>query len=420
MLMETIALARKELGRDEGKAVKPPKDSPVAQDISKQHRRLLDIAWKMYDITSEMSYLKSDVACLASKVCSLEVGGEVDASPDQGNKMETEEGHPLVRPEECPDIKELFSELCKGSKVGEKEQDSMSMDDLSFSIFKEIVSKVTAECVGRIMAAQKEAEVHRVQESRDCKDYLPREFGNGRDLEDKVGKLKYLNYSSDIKTDFRSSRENVPMRHYRGEKDVVGDKANRLSYYQFGREGENDQEELAHLKYGGSREKDIKDKLEELQKKWGYKGDKDNDTKDNKQCYLKFGSDRKKDSRDKTAGWSANWKYTSDDVGGRGLLRSSSPDLEGHSEKDYDWQYFDAWKKDIPSPSKKHVSFRRHSSNTDDGSGGEDAFFSKLNDSLYFHRSHLSPVQNIRLKSKRDNSPSRRSPAFSTDGSDIL
>eukprot|EP00795_Rhopilema_esculentum_P010581 gene10581-19316_t len=220
MFLETITLAKEQIvgeklptvaGRNKGK-----------QEVSQNHRKLLDVAWKVYDLTSEMAHLQMDVDNLASKVISLEKtsgkrnsegkssgkensrennsegdnieernSGErncVEKHHRENNSREMDSGkselHPCAEKSEehifrdshkihdkytrAKSLKKpkflTFKEAMEdklngnveadGKKASKGKQEGLSMDDLSFSIFKEIVGEVTADCVGKIMGMQ--------------------------------------------------------------------------------------------------------------------------------------------------------------------------------------------------------------------------------------------------------------------------
>jgi len=326
-LKDAIAQVRKELDTNEIIDAQPSEGSYATQNVSAQKRRLLDIAWKMYDITAEMFYLKSDVATLASKVESLEASAGVDdttlgrgtvseSHADYIASGEVKRLHPFgqLRQENTP-----IQATCKKKNL-------LGMDDLSFSIFKEIVSEIAAECVGKIKATDKEEEKERLRDFREIRKTKLEDLG--RDRRD-VGGYKSL-------YDWKYSRK--------GDKYLKKDTKHKPSIY--GRE-----------------------RLEDL-------------------------------------------RYT---------LNYRSPGLDTRLA-DITVQHSNgvATEERPVAMKKKQVSFRRHSSNTDDWPVAESGLLGKLNDSLYFHRSHLSPADKSQYKSKRESDPIRMSPTFSSDGSDFL
>ena len=327
--MKTIALARKERENDgNNNNVKPSGELHTSQDVSRQKRRLLDIAWKMYDITSEMFYLKSDVASLISKVDSLEAAGVKESHSGRGRGLEIKSEEDFSPGKEIGNVgsKGLLAQRKKQIHERSKEGSILSMDDLSFLIFKEIVGEIAAECVGKIMTGDSELDNERFKDLREVRK-------NHEKIHEREGD-KY----------FKESKEERPI----------------FQRY--------DSEPKIYTKNG----------IEDTPTSWRYG----------------------RQSREASEG--------------RGLAKYDSFSFEDRHEKDRELAKSD------PVTVKKKVSFRRNDSNIEDGSPPEDAFFSRLNDSLYFHRSHLSPEQNSRYKLKHNSSSGKISPAISSDGSDFL
>ena len=331
---ETIALARKELNADERNNARSSEYSYGTQDTSRQKRRLLDIAWKMYDITSEMYYLKSDVVSLAGKIDSLEASAEKDDDTiGKGVGMKSKEDHFPNRDNAFLDIKELLNQKKRQNQIKSEGRSMLGMDDLSFSIFKQIVSEIAAECVGKFVAADSE-------------------LGNQR--------LTSLE-------EIRKSRPKKPEKE--SERYARENKDERLDYW----------------KDGSEREKYFKGSAEDKRSTWRYSSERGGNKKE------------------------------------RDLMKYSPSDLKDHYEEELERKPSDVLtKKQGSVTTKKQVSFRKQNSSIEDWSAPEDTFFSKLNDSLYFHRSHLSPVQNSRRKPKDTRRSGRISPEFSSDGSDFL
>ena len=328
--MDAIAQVRKEIDANEMRGAQPSEGSYVTENVATQKRRLLDVAWKMYDITAEMFYLKSDVATLASKVESLESSVRADDKTlDEGKGRESHADYIATgKMKEPPSL----GQLLQGSTPRQgkcKKEYLLGMDDLSFSIFKEIVSEIAAECVGKIKATKKEEENERLRDFREIRKTKL------EDLEREKGR------------------------------DVGGYKSQSLCDWKYGRQGDK------YLK------------------------------KDTKHRPSIYGRERLEDSR-----------Y---------MLKYRSPGLDARLA-DITVQRSNglATEERPVAKKRKQVSFRRHSSNTDDWPVPDSGLLGKLNDSLYFHRSHLSPAHKSQYKSKRENNPIRMSPTFSSDGSDFL
>ena len=282
--MNAILLTRQKIENEEVQSNQ--KGRLLPEDVSKHQRRLLDIAWRMYDITSEMSYLRRDVANLTNKVNSFEKEkkrGEKRVEFDVTGDNAAEEEFSSVG-ERTVDL--LGKEMNQSRGNRERSSLKFDMDDLSFSIFKEIVSEITAECVGKMTAVQNEMKNRRLRE---------------------------------IEESSKEKRKQI------GDSDVKGILKRQVA--------------------------PLEDRYKEMA------------------------------------------KLRSSDLYNKGI--SSDSDVVG-------------------------IDFRRNSSTTDEGSSIYEPYFSKLDDSLYFHRSHLGPMEITRFRSKSENTTRRRSSAASSDGSDFL
>ena len=174
LFAETISLAKKNLAAQSAPSVNS-KDNASPIVFEKNHRRLLNVAWKIYDLTSEMAYLKADVDSLAGKVDAIDMkpGEESDVTDARklvselavDTSFEEEEGKWM--------IKNGDSESHRGEKEvkvnGDKQKSTVStikvngkklefpeMDDLSLSIFKDVVNEIAIECVAKMLAKEDE------------------------------------------------------------------------------------------------------------------------------------------------------------------------------------------------------------------------------------------------------------------------
>ena len=359
MFLETVTLAKKQIVEEELPTVAwRNKDK---QEATQNHRNLLDVAWKVYDLTSEMAHLQMDVDNLASKVCSLEKmsgkrnsegkssgkdnSGENNSEEDiireknsgerkfvekhhiENNFREMDSGKSELYP--CAEKSEehifrdghkihdkytrvqnlkkpkflTFKEAMEdklngnveadGKKANKGKQEGLSMDDLSFSIFKEIVGEVTADCVGKIMGMQQKEKVFAL---------------SGADAS---------------KTCKKCSEESEPM-----------------------------------LNTGSTRT--------DNEVGTGYNGKRELDSKPSYETMLRDFS----------------------------LSKYTKPSNKAEVRK---------------------VRFRKSSSVDED-----DEFFSTLNDSLYFHRSHIQPGSKLGPKISTPLARPRSSSIISSDGSDLL
>ena len=157
LFAETISLARKELAA-RSKPSPNSTDSPSPFVFEKNHRRLLNVAWKIYDLTSEMAYLKADVDNLTGKVDALDTrSGEESDVPDArklvselavdtsfeeegetwGVKNGDRESH--GGEQEVTEDGDIEKSTISTTKINGKKLEFPQMDDLSFSIFKDVV-----------------------------------------------------------------------------------------------------------------------------------------------------------------------------------------------------------------------------------------------------------------------------------------
>ena len=172
LFAETISLARKELAAQSTPSVNS-KDNPRPAVFEKNHRRLLNVAWKIYDLTSEMAYLKADVDSLAGKVDAIDTKSGEESDVTDARKLvselaidasfEEEEGKWMIENgdrESQGGEKEVTGNGDKQKstlstiKVTGKTLEFPEMDDLSFSIFKDVVNEIATECVAKMLAKE--------------------------------------------------------------------------------------------------------------------------------------------------------------------------------------------------------------------------------------------------------------------------
>lgn len=174
LFAETISIARKELASQSKPSVNSKDDSnPVV--FEKNQRRLLNVAWKIYDLTSEMAYLKADVDSLTGKVDAIDMGSGEESDVTYMRKLvselaidtsfEEEEGKLRIKNgdeeeqrarEEVTENGEKQKSTVSTVKINGKKLEFPEMDDLSFSIFKDVVQEIATECVGKMLAKEDE------------------------------------------------------------------------------------------------------------------------------------------------------------------------------------------------------------------------------------------------------------------------
>eukprot|EP00794_Sanderia_malayensis_P016005 gene16004-17619_t len=124
------------------------------QTFETNHRRLLDVAWKIYDMTSEMKSLKEDVNCLCDKIEHFAIAKEDDESSAlEADKEEVLKDSESKEDRNAEGIDERFLkrnalDLTKRKErkvsflADDDDKNGNKMDDLSFSIFKEIADDI--------------------------------------------------------------------------------------------------------------------------------------------------------------------------------------------------------------------------------------------------------------------------------------